>query len=245
MTPELAVWLEGIPLMSPLAFALIALAGLVIGLAPSSLPLLGVAFGYVAGSTRQSGKLRGFWLALGLVLGMATVDAVIGALFGLLGFAVIRALSGYLALTNLVIALLLFILGLALLRKIRLPLRVLRPRLKRADSVAGAYALGAVFGLSTCPACTPLILPVLGAAAATGEAWLGAALLFGFGIARGIPVLIAGTAAGALKGFNRLSSWVPAIERTGGVLLLLAGLYFFYQSAVYQGWVPALRPTAM
>lgn len=238
--PEIAVWLEGIPILSPLAFVLIALAGLVMGVAPSSLPLIGVAFGYAAGNTDQSKKNRGFWLALGLVLGMATVDAIVGAMFGLLGFAVIRVLADYLALTNLVIALMLVVLGLVLLRKIRLPIRLLNPTLKKVDSIGGAYGLGAIFGLSTCPACTPVILPVLGAAAATGEPWLGAALLFIFGIARGVPILIAGAAAGAVKRFEQLSSWVPSVERIGGSLLLIAALYFLYQSAVYRGWVPPL-----
>ena len=245
MMPELAAWLGDIPIMSPLAFALIGLAGLVMGVAPSSLPLIGAAFGYVASDSKQSNKTRGLRLAFGLVLGMATVDAIIGGLFGLLGFAVLRVLASYLALTNLVFALLLLVLGLALLRKIRIPMRILNPTFKKVDSVGGAYGLGAIFGLSTCPVCTPMILPVLGAAAATGEPWLGAALLFTFGIARGIPILVAGTAAGALKRLEHLASWVPIIERTGGGLLLIAAFYFLYQSAVYKGWLPPLWATTL
>ena len=121
-------------------------------------------------------------LSTGFVLGMATVDAAVGALFGFLGYAVIRFLTSYLVLTNLFLAALLVVFALVLFRRIRIRLPVLTPALRRADSFPAAYALGIPFGLSACPACTPMILPILGAAAATGEPWLGAVLLFVFGL---------------------------------------------------------------
>ena len=178
--PDLAMLFDQISAMSPLAFAMVALAGLAMGVAPSSLPLFSIVVGYVAGHTSDDelrGRTRGLYLSSGFVLGMATVDAAIGALFGFLGYVVIQALASYLVLMNLILAALLVLLGLALLRKIRVAFPVLRPALRRADSSPAAYALGIPFGLSACPACTPMILPILGAAAATGEPWLGAVLL--------------------------------------------------------------------
>ena len=73
-------------------------------------------------------------------------------------------------------------------------------------------------------------------AAATGEPWLGAVLLFTFGLARGVPLLLAGTAAGMVTRAHRAATWIPAIERAGGVLLLLAAVFFLYQSAAYAGF---------
>jgi cytochrome c-type biogenesis protein len=247
--PDLALWLDHISAMSPAAIAVVAVAGLVMGIAPSSLPLFSVIVGYVAGGTAERSprghiqvaeRTKGLWLSAGFVLGMATVDAAIGALFGFLGFAVIRVLAGYLALTNLLLALLLVILGLALLRKIRIVTPVLRPALRRIDTFKGAYLLGVPFGLSACPACTPMLLPILGAAAASGSPWWGALLLFIFGIARGVPLLVAGAAAGALTGLERFARWVPTIERVSGILLLIAALYFLYQSGAAAGFVPPL-----
>lgn len=243
---DLAAWSEQISAMSPLAFAVVALAGLVMGVAPSSLPIFSVVAGYVAGragerevrgSEEAKGRIRGLWLSSGFVLGMATVDAAIGALFGFLGYAVVRTLAGYLALTNLLLAAILTVLGLALLRKISIAVPVLNPALRRVDTIKGAYALGIPFGLSACPACTPMVLPILGAAAATGTPWWGAVLLFVFGLARGVPLLLVGTAAGMIAQVRRFAFWVPKAERAGGVLLLLAALYFLYQSAVAAGLV--------
>ena len=237
---ELISWLEQIPATSPLMFAVVALAGLTMGVAPSSLPMFPIVVGFVAGpSSGQAARRisRGLLLSSGFVLGMATVDAAIGGLFGLLGFVVIRALTSYLLVTNLFLAGLLVFLGLVLLRKIRISFPVLRPAPLRADSFTSAYALGVPFGFAACPACTPMIIPILGAAAATGEPWLGAALLFIFGLARGIPLLLAGAATGTVKHVRRFATWVPAIERASGSLMLLASLYFFYQAAAYAGFV--------
>ncbi|MDA8250472.1 MAG: sulfite exporter TauE/SafE family protein [Rhodospirillales bacterium] len=229
-------WLQSVSITSPLGFALVALAGLIMGVAPSSLPLASVVAGYVGGRAREQamGNTRkGLMLSAGFILGLATVDAAIGFLFGFLGFTAIRLLASSLAVTNLVLAAVLVVLGLALMRKIRIVVPVLRPMPRRVDSFAAAYALGVPFGLSVCPACTPMVLPILGAAALTGTPWLGGVLLFVFGLARGIPLLLVGAATGTIKGVPQLTLWVPKIERASGVLLLLAALYFLYQSAVY------------
>lgn len=241
---ELLAQFHELPTVSLPAFALVAAAGLLMGVAPSSLPLVSVVVGSVAGRGTPESKpasRQGLLFAGGFVLGIATIDAAMGGLFGFIGDAVIRALAGSLAITNLVLAALLVAMGLALLRVIHVPWLRLQARPREVTSFGGAYALGIPFGLSTCPACTPMVLPVLGAAAATGEAWVGAALLFTFGIARGVPLLIAGAATGAAMRLHRAATWVPRIERAGGALLLLVALYFFYQSGTYAGVVPPLE----
>jgi cytochrome c-type biogenesis protein len=98
-------------------------------------------------------------------------DAVVGALFGFAGFAVMHVLARLLAPVYALLGALLIVGGLALLRMIRVVIPVLAPSPKRARSFAGSYMLGLPFGLSTCPACTPL-LPVI--AAATADPVLGA-----------------------------------------------------------------------
>ena len=231
-------WLQQVSLTSPLGFALVALAGLIMGVAPSSLPLASVVAGYVGGRAREQeggGARKGLLLSAGFVLGLATVDAAIGILFGFLGSAAILILAGSLAVTNIVLAAVLVVLGLALMRKIHFVVPILKPTPQRVDSFVAAYALGVPFGLSVCPACTPMVLPILGAAAVTGTPWLGGVLLFVFGLARGIPLLLVGTATETIKDAPRLTLWVPKIERASGVLLLLTALYFLNQSAVYAG----------
>ncbi len=226
-----------------MAFLLVALAGLLIGVAPASLPLYSVLLGSLAGragegerSVRPSaGQRRGFLVPLGFVLGIATADALLGALFALSGTLIIRLLTGYLSLLNLLLAAILAVSGLVTLRLVRLPWIRLAGRAPGASSFGGAYVLGIPFGLSTCPACTPLTLPILFAAGATGVVWLGALLLFVFGMSRGLPLLLAGWSADSLARLRPLARLLVTIEYGGGVLLLLAAAYFAYQSAVLAG----------
>jgi cytochrome c-type biogenesis protein len=88
---ELEQLMQTISTLSPFAIALVAFAGLIVGIAPSSFPLLSVAAGLAAGqgaTDPNKWRLRGLKLSAGFALGIATVDAILGALFGLMGLAV-------------------------------------------------------------------------------------------------------------------------------------------------------------
>jgi cytochrome c biogenesis protein CcdA len=96
-------WLQQVSVTSPIGFMLVAAAGLVMGMAPSSLPLASVVAGYVGGQARQpdtSGWQKELWLSTGFILGLATVDTAIGVLFGFLGTTAIRLVAGSLAVTK-------------------------------------------------------------------------------------------------------------------------------------------------
>ena len=239
MLPDIEPLLGNIGTLTPLAVASVALVGLLVGIAPSSLPLISIASGLGAGSESVAGRLRhrGMWLSLGFVMGIVTVDAGLGALFGLAGFAVMGAIMPWLAPTFAVMAAVLAFIGLALLRAVRVRIPVLAPTPRIPSTFASAYLLGLPFGLSSCPACTPLLLPVLGAAALGADPLLGAVLMLSFGVGRGVPVVIAGGVTGTLK--RQLRSWilVERFERIGGVLFLLAAAWFAYQALYYAGWV--------
>lgn len=237
---ELEPLLQEITALTPLAVVLVALAGLVVGIAPSSFPLISVAAGLAAGqgATASGGRrIEGLWLSVGFALGIATVDAVLGALFGFAGFAVLRVLASYLALAYALLAVILTVAGLGLLRVVHVVIPVLTPSPRPTRSFFGSYVLGIPFGLSTCPACTPLLLPVVAAAATTADPVMGAVLMGTFGLARGLPIVAAGTMAGTLSHLRCTRGFIHWVERVGGALLLAAGLYFLYQAAFYAGWL--------
>jgi cytochrome c-type biogenesis protein len=236
---ELEPLLQEITALTPFAVALVALAGLVVGIAPSSFPLMSVAAGLAAGQGARESKKRlgGLWLSVGFVLGIATVDAVLGAFFGLAGFAVMRILARYLALAYFLLAVVLIVAGLALLRLIHIVIPALAPSPKPIHGFIGSYLLGLPFGLSTCPACTPLLFPVVAAAAGTADPLMGAVLMATFGLARGIPIVVAATMAGSLASFRHSRRFALWAERIGAVLVFAAALYFLYQAALYAGWL--------
>lgn len=227
--------LEALGSVSLAAFAIVFAAGFVMGLAPSSYALYPVVAGFVAGDERRSGS-RALALSMAFVLGTATVDAALGALFGWFGGVVIEAVARYLVVWNLLAAAILGLFGLVLLRVVRIRWPVVRMTWRKVHSVPGAYALGIPFGLTTCPACTPMVLPMLGAAAATGTWWFGAALMFVFGLARGVPLLLLGTGAGLVDRVRGSGRWIRNLERVAGGLLLLAALYFL-GNGLWTAWV--------
>ena len=131
--------------------------------------MLSVAAGLAAGQSSDRPRIAGVWLSSGFALGIATTDALIGALFGVAGFAVMRVLGSFLALVYAFLATVLIVTALALLRLIHVAIPMFAPSIKPARSFLGSYFLGLPFGLSTCPACTPLVLPVVLAAATTAD----------------------------------------------------------------------------
>jgi cytochrome c-type biogenesis protein len=231
---------EQITTLTPFAVAVVALAGLILGVAPSSFPLLLVAAGMAAGqgaADPAQQRIQGLWLSTGFALGIVTMDTLLGALFGLMGLAVLRVLVSHLGIAYTLIAVILSVIGLALLRVIHIVIPTLAPTTKPDRSFLGSYLLGLPFGLSTCPACTPLLLPVVAAAAFTADPWMGAVLMFTFGLARGVPIVLAGTMAGTLAHLRRSHGFILWAERIGGAAMLGAATYFFYQAAVFIGWL--------
>lgn len=235
---ELRQLLETITEITPYAIALVALAGLIVGIAPSSFPLLSVAAGLSTGqneTNKSLQRIQGLWLSAGFALGIATVDAILGALFGLLGLAVLRVLVSFLGLAYALLAIILTIIGLALLHVVHIVIPMLSPSANSTKTFLGSYLLGLPFGLSACPACTPLMLPVVGAAALTADPLMGATLMLTFGLARGVPIVLAGTVAGSLAHLRHTGTFTRSVERLGGVLMLAAAAYFFYQAAIFAG----------
>lgn len=233
--------LEQVTSVTPLAIAIVALAGLVVGISPGSLPLMSVAAGFVTGqggAEAPRSRLAGLWLSGGFALGIVTVDAIVGAVFGFIGYGAMRVFVSLLVPTYVLLTIFLLVMGLALFHVIRIPLPMLTPVRRPATSLAQAYLLGLPFGLSTCPACTPLIFPIVAAAAATADPVTGALLMSTFGVFRALPMVAVGMAAGLLRQTWRTWRFVKWFERIGGALLIAAAGYFFLQALIYARWIP-------
>jgi cytochrome c-type biogenesis protein len=104
---DLAAQFQTLSAASIAAFLLVAAAGLLMGVAPSSLTMYSVVVGSVAArSGRPTGPRRALLFALGFAPGVAAADALLGRNLGLV---------------NLLFGLVLGAIGLAMLRVIRVP----------------------------------------------------------------------------------------------------------------------------
>lgn len=107
--------------------------------------------------------------------------------------------------------------------------RSIGPHLERLRSARGAAALGLVFGLNI-PACAaPLLLALLGLAAAGGASTrdlVGGFVTLGlFGLALSLPLVLAVLFAPARRLLDRLAALSRSIPRWTGALLVALGLW--------------------
>lgn len=210
---------------SLLAFLLVFLGGVVTSLGPCNVATIPLIMGYVGGS-RDLPRSRAFALSSAFAVGLALTFMLLGVAASLVG-GIIGASR---ALYYLVAAVCLLI-GLNLLGVVHLQLPTwfggVRERIG-LKGIPGALALGLVSGLVASQCATPVLAAVLAYVMAEGALLFGAALLFVYALGRGVPVVLAGTFTGALKGLQALGRWTEVIEKVSGVVVIGVGLYFLW-----------------
>lgn len=231
----LAVGLSNGSVVGLTAFGVAFLGGVVAGFGPCVLPMMPAVFGYVTGQVADApdaerGRaplVRALALSTVFVVGMSLVFSVIGAAAGLLGRAILVGAWGYYA-----AAAICLVIALQMLGVIALPLdrfnALLPTRRRERKGVIGALMLGMLFGLVASPCSTPILAAIATIAAASGSAWWGAVLLFVFGLGKGVPLLLLGSASGALGLMRSFSRATPALTKIGGVALLGAAAYLIW-----------------
>lgn len=116
--------------------------------------------------------------------------------------------------------------GLHLLGVIRLPLSIFQRSVNAQQS--GALAAGFLAALILAPCGTPILAAVLSYAAYVGTIATGTLLLFIYGIGLSVPLLLVGTATGAVSVRLARSAAMVWIERTSGIALIGVGLYLLW-----------------
>lgn len=228
---SLAQQVGGGAVWGPAAFGIAFLGGVVAGLGPCVLPMVPAVFGYVTGqvgkSEGASPLVRGLTLSAVFVVGMSLVFAAIGAIAGLIGHALIVDEWAYY-----VVAVICVLIGLQMLEVINLPVdrlnRWLPAKRPQRRGAIGALLFGMLFGLVATPCSTPILAAIAALAATTGSAVRGAALLFTYGLGKGLPLLLLGVASGSLAVMRAVSKYTPALTKIGGIGIIGAGAYLVW-----------------
>jgi cytochrome c-type biogenesis protein len=158
------------------------------------------------------------------VLGFSAVFATEGIAFGGLG-AVLRTHSTVLTQVLGAVTIILGLMFAGVFDRFPIAGRIIQPSVRPRAGLAGAPALGVLFGVSWTPCIGPTLTVVLGLAMTSGTAARGALLMFVYGLGLGIPFLIVAllfqrgmTAFGFARRHARL------ITRAGGALLVVIGV---------------------
>ncbi len=200
-------------------------AGFLTSLTPCVYPMIPITLAIFGARGKDVSKRRAIALATVYVLGMGVTYAVLGVvfatIFGATGFG--SQLSSPVVVIPLVILFVAFAASMFGAFELNLP-SGLQARLNQVGGkgYGGAFAMGTVGGLIAAP-CTGPFLGGLLAFTAKTSAIGGGSMLFVY--AMGMGVLFWVLAAFALS-LPKSGAWMDAVKSFGGVLMLLAAIYF-------------------
>lgn len=224
------------------------LAGLLSFFSPCVLPLIPVYVGMLAGDAEaaawgvsgRANRLRLLANALAFVLGISFVFVALGIGAGLLGSLLNNA---YLTCA---LGLLVFVFGLQTAGLIHIPLleRQVKAEVKgpRKGKVATSFLLGLAFSFGWTPCVGPILGTILALAADQGGVAASAGLLLVYSLGLCVPFLVIALASDLLlKRVRKLNRFLPAIQRVGGALIAVMGLWMVFSQV--GALVGANRPT--
>ena len=217
-----------------LAFLAAYLGGLVISFTPCTYPLIPVTVGFI-GALGSSSKLRGFFLSLFYVGGIAFTYSILGgvaALSGRLFGQMQTTFWTYFIMGNLCL-----IMGLSMLDVFSLSLPVPQKLMKLTGNknIKGfldSFLMGTVSGVVTGPCTAPALAVLLGYVAVKTNLLLGMSLLFVFALGMGTLLIIVGTFAGVIASLPKSGQWMTKIKTVSGLILIGAAEYFLYTAGV-------------
>jgi cytochrome c-type biogenesis protein len=217
-------------LLQPFSLAgyfLVFAGGVVTSIGPCNITMIPLIIGFIGGS-RDLSRQRSFSIALVFTIGLSVTFVLLGVVAALVG----GLLGGSTRIWYYLVAAICLIIGLQMtgILNINLPswFGGLREKIK-TKGLLGALLLGLVSGLVASQCATPVLAAILTYVMAQQTGILyGAALLFIYALGRGVPIVLAGTFTGVLKGFNSMGRWSGTIEKVSGGMIILVGFYFLW-----------------
>jgi thiol:disulfide interchange protein DsbD len=192
--------------------------------------LIPVTVGFI-GAQGPSSKLRGFFLSLFYVGGLAFTYSILGGVAALSGrlFGQMQTTPW----TYFIMANLCLIMGLSMLDVFSISLPVSQKLMKLTGNTykkgfLGSFLMGAVSGVVIGPCTAPALAVLLGYVAIKTNLLLGMSLLFVFALGMGTLLIIVGTFAGVIAALPQSGKWMTKIKLIFGLILIGAAEYFLY-----------------
>jgi len=212
---------------SLLGYILVFFGGVITSIGPCNAAMVPLIIGYVGGSANLP-RRKAFEISLVFAIGLAITFMVLGVVASLLG----GLLGGTTRIWYYLVALVCFLIGLQMLGvfNINPPSWFGRLREKiKTKGLLGALLLGLISGLVASQCATPVLAAILTYVMAQKEGMVyGAVLLLIYALGRGVPIVLAGTFAGALKSIRSFGKWSDKLEKASGVIIILVGFYFLW-----------------
>jgi thiol:disulfide interchange protein DsbD len=203
--------------------------GLLLAFTPCVFPMVPILSGIIVGQAQPVSLKRGLMLSGIYVLAVAVTYACVGLLAGLFGHnlqATFQQPSVLIGFSLVFVALALSMFG---FYELQLPIAIQNRIDRYSRSRDGGKLLGvAVMGVFSAIIVGPCVAPPLAGALIylghQGSPIVGGVALFALGLGMGTPLLLVGASAGKL--LPRSGSWMDAVKRVFGVMLLGVAIWF-------------------
>ena len=219
--------LEGYLSASPfLAYIAVFLGGVLTSFTPCVYPMIPITIAYIGGRSGES-RLKGLFLSIFYVIGMAATYSALGAFAALTGKLFGSASTN--PILYLIVANIFIFLGLSMLDVFTLPIPSFftsRQPGKKSGGYFGAFLVGLLAGTVAAPCTAPVLGVVLTFVAAKQNVIYGMTLLFIFSIGLGTLLIIVGTFAGLMSSMPKTGKWSVAIKKFFGWVMIGTGEYF-------------------
>ncbi|WP_299029652.1 cytochrome c biogenesis protein CcdA [uncultured Thermanaerothrix sp.] len=212
---------------SLIGYVLVFLGGVLTSIGPCNVAMIPLIVGVIGGST-QITRRQAFTISFVFATGLAITFVLLGVAAALIG----GLLGGTTRFWYYLVAAVCFFIGLQMLGVFQFTLPdwfgSLREKVT-ARGLSGALLLGLVSGLVASQCATPVLAAILTYVMAEKTGLLyGALLLFIYAMGRGVPIVLAGTFTGVLKGLRAMAPYASSLEKIAGTILIGVGLYFLY-----------------
>ena len=231
MIETLTTNLESAIQSAPLMAILISLAaGILTSFTPCVYPLIPITIGFI-GAKGAVTKIRGFYLSLMYVLGLAIVYASLGAFAALTGkfFGQIQTNPWM----HLLVANLCIVFGLAMLEVITIQFTWFSRFDNRRTKGKGGFTallLGGSSALISGPCTAPVLAILLTYVGTKQNVIFGIGMLFSYALGMGFLLIIIGTFTGLLSSLPQSGQWMVRIKKGFGFLMIAVGEYFLVKA---------------
>lgn len=203
-------------------------AGLLLTFTPCVLPMIPVLSSILAGQGASLTRTKGGLIALSYVLGTSVTWAAMGALAGATGDQLQAYFQNVWAIGLLSALLVVMALAMFGVFTVQVPGAIQQSIQRRTQSLVGSvplvFLLGLVCALIIGACVSPVLISVLGIAIASGDALLGAGLMFTMVLGMGLPLIALGVGAGYL--IPRAGAWMEKVRQGFGVMLIALAIWF-------------------
>jgi thiol:disulfide interchange protein DsbD len=221
-----------------LLFLLVFAAGFLTSLTPCVYPVIPIVMGYI-GTRSGKKKLKGFYLSIFFVLGLAVVYSVLGVIAATTG--TLMGVSFQNPVVVIVIAVIFIAMGLSLAGFYDIPVpSSLSSKIQsgQKSEILGSLLVGGISGIIAAPCVGPVLVALLSWISQTGNIFLGFWLTFVFSMGLGVIFLVVGTFSGLIAAMPKGGNWMNYIKYFFALVLLAGGIYFL--GTIAPSWIGLL-----